>query len=289
MKHQHFGFILVFSLSVSISLAAFSSKRTSDDLNNPPPRRRGFLWQRITGDGSPYTFPVQDIPFQFNWSKIDSPGNENGTPFTSYDFSRLDPYNDFLFYALPRPVYHIDEPAVCALTQFYRREIPINSDILDLCSSWVSHFPLEFSETMNSITGLGMNWVELALNDQLDSFQVQDLNAGSTPVLPYSDNSFDVVTCACSFDYLTRPIEILRECRRVLRPGGKIIISFSNRCFGLKAVRVWRTNKSPKHPELLNGYCRFAGGFRETKAYNITPKLPRDRYQDPMYVFTARC
>jgi hypothetical protein len=31
------------------------------------------------------------------------------------------------------------------------------------------------------------------------------------PALPYEDNSFDVVTCVVSIDYLIKPIEILKE------------------------------------------------------------------------------
>ena len=34
-------------------------------------------------------------------------------------------------------------------------------DILDICSSWVSHYPLEFKQTMSRISGTGMNNFEL--------------------------------------------------------------------------------------------------------------------------------
>jgi ubiquinone/menaquinone biosynthesis C-methylase UbiE len=41
-----------------------------------------------------------------------------------------------------------------------------------------------------------------------------DLNA--KPKLPFADGSFDVVTCVMSFDYLTKPKEVLAEVSRVL-------------------------------------------------------------------------
>jgi hypothetical protein len=47
--------------------------------------------------------------------------------------------SDSWFYSVPKLVYHIDEPAVAALTQYYRNNIPPKSDILDICSSWVSY------------------------------------------------------------------------------------------------------------------------------------------------------
>lgn len=64
-------------------------------------------------------------------------------------------------------MYHIDEGSVAALTQYYRRTIKSGSNILDICSSWVSHYPLEFKDTMASISGTGMNAFELRANAQL--------------------------------------------------------------------------------------------------------------------------
>ncbi len=54
------------------------------------------------------------------------------------------------------------------------------------------------------------------------------------PRLPYGDNSFDVITNAVSVDYLAKPLEVFREMHRVLKPGGRAIMSFSNRCFPTK-------------------------------------------------------
>lgn len=66
---------------------------------------------------------------------------------------------------------------------------------------------------------------------------MKDLN--KDPVLPFDDASFDVVTNVVSVDYLTKPLEVFKEINRVLRPGGKAIMSFSNRCFPTKAINIW--------------------------------------------------
>lgn len=79
-----------------------------------------------------------------------------------------------------------------------------------------------------------MNADELKENPQADDYVAKDLN--KDPVLPYEDNSFDIVCNVVSVDYLTRPLEIFKEMRRVLRPGGRAILSFSNRCFPTKAT-----------------------------------------------------
>ena len=79
-----------------------------------------------------------------------------------------------------------------------------------------------------------MNEAELARNPVLTEFTVRDLN--DDPQLPYEDNSFDVVTNAVSVDYLNKPVEVFKEMHRVLKPGGRAIMSFSNRCFPTKGM-----------------------------------------------------
>lgn len=79
---------------------------------------------------------------------------------------------------------------------------------------------------------------ELKENKQLTGFVVQNLNKDYK--LPFDDNEFDVVTCVVSVDYLIRPLEVFKEVQRVLRPGGKFIVSQSNRCFATKAISVNR-------------------------------------------------
>ena len=47
-------------------------------------------------------------------------------------------------------MYHIDEGAVRALTNYYKSEIKPGSAILDICSSWVSHYPSDFPKVLGS-------------------------------------------------------------------------------------------------------------------------------------------
>jgi len=248
--------------------------------NDKNPRSRGILVRRITGDSTPYSFPVTPIRLVKEW-----PTAIDEYPFKGEDFFRADSNDDGWFYKVPRLVYHIDEPAVASLTQYYRSTIPPKSDILDICSSWVSHYPMEFPKIMNTITATGMSGIELKFNDQLNGYEASDLNVN--PKLPYKDESFDVVTCVVSIDYLIEPIKVLQECHRVLRPGGKVIISQSNRCFPSKAIAMWLQMNDRQHLELINGYFQYAGGFQPRKAYDITATLPDNGYRDPMFIIEA--
>lgn len=207
-------------------------------------------------------------------------------PFKPEDFFRSDSDDDGWFYTVPKLVYHIDEPAVAALTQYYRNNISKGSRILDICSSWVSHYPLEFPKTMKTISATGINALELQYNDQLTGgYKAKDLNVD--PVLPYPDESFDVVTCVVSIDYMVDPIGVLKECHRVLRPGGKVVISQSNRCFPTKAIAMWLNMNDRQHLELINGYFQYAGGFKNRKAFDISATVPNNSYRDPMFIIEA--
>lgn len=253
-------------------------KYAEDGSSNP--RTRGVFVRRFTGDNTPYTFPVRPIRLVKEWPAE--------PPFQPEDFFRADSNDDGWFYSVPRFVYHIDEPAVAALTQYYRKTIPLGSSILDICSSWVSHYPLEFNKsTMKRISGTGMSKYELMANDQLTDFVAKNLNEDPT-LSEYPDNTFDFVTCVVSIDYLIHPIEVLKEVHRVLKPGGKVIISQSNRCFPSKAIAMWLKMNDRQHLELINGYFQYAGGFKSPrKAFDITAEGLGSSAFDPMFILQA--
>lgn len=144
---------------------------------------------RLTGAGDPaWTFGQRDIS-----SAIYAEPFPAKFPYAAADFKRLDEAPDTEFYKFPKLVYHIDEGAVSALTRYYDAQIPDGSDVLDICSSWVSHFPRDFPTRMKSLVGVGISEIELACNDQLSRHVAQDLN--KNPKLPFPDRSFDCVTC----------------------------------------------------------------------------------------------
>jgi ubiquinone/menaquinone biosynthesis C-methylase UbiE len=76
---------------------------------------------------------------------------------------------------------------------------------------------------------LGMNKEELAKNRLAHSHRVQDLN--QPPKLPFDSESFDAIVSTAAIEYLTDPRSVLRQAWRVLRSGGAMLLSFSNRWF----------------------------------------------------------
>lgn len=193
-------------------------------------------------------------------------------------FRRQDESSDFHFYHAPRLVAHIDDAAIAALGNFLRSRVPDNADVLDLMSAYLTHLPPDVRLKCQRVAGLGMNDAEMAANSQLTEHVVHSLN--DNPTLPYSDEEFDVALCTVSVQYLLHPAEVFAEVRRVLRPGGQFIVSFSNRCFPTKATRLWGSTDDAQHVALVQLYFE-EGGWGSAEAFNLSPRPNRS---DPLYV-----
>ncbi|CAA7031705.1 unnamed protein product [Microthlaspi erraticum] len=142
--------------------------------------------------------------------------------------------SDSTFYAAPRFVTHIDDPAIAELTKYYSKVLPQSEtpgvSIVDMCSSWV-----------------------------LTEYIVQDLNVN--PKLPFEDNSFQVITNVVRVDYLTKPLVVFKEMNRILKPGALVVMSFSNHCFFTKAISIWTSTGDADHALIVGSYFHYAGGF----------------------------
>lgn len=189
-------------------------------------------------------------------------------------FAKRDPGPDPLFYRQPRFVTHIDDAAIAAVTNLYRDVIPARGVVLDLMSSWVSHLPND--TTYAQVIGHGLNAAELRANPRLTRHFVQDLNA--MPHLPLDTASADAAVMCVSIQYLQRPVEVLSELARVLRPGAPVAISFSNRCFPTKAVAIWGALDGAGRARLVERYLQDAGFVRT----DIRPLIPEQGSGDPL-------
>lgn len=196
-------------------------------------------------------------------------------------FDRYDESPDEIFYEAPRLVTHIDDEAIEEVTQLYRDFFPPGGAILDLMSSWVSHLPREIH--YSRVVGLGMNRLELSRNPQLTEYRVQNLN--EDPTLPYPNASFDGAAICVSIQYLTNPVQVLRDVGRVLKPGAYIVITFSNRCFPTKAVAVWQMLDDQGHSRLVERYLLETGLFPEV---HMLDRSSHRRGTDPLYAVVGR-
>ena len=67
-----------------------------------------------------------------------------------------------------------------------------------------------------------------------------------------------------SVQYLIQPVEVFRDVARVLRPGAPFLISYSNRMFPTKAVRIWQALGETERARLVAFYLEEAGEFEQS-------------------------
>ncbi|MBM5817561.1 MAG: class I SAM-dependent methyltransferase [Cyanobacteria bacterium K_Offshore_surface_m2_239] len=156
---------------------------------------------------------------------------------------KWDASDDELFYAEPRFVQHLDEAFRQRLTRLYRERLPAEAVVLDLMSSWVSHLPEEVAYA--SVIGHGLNDKELAANPRLQRHWVQNLNQDQ--LLPLDDASVDATLIVAGWQYLQYPEAVAAELLRITRPGGQLIVAFSNRMFYTKAPQIWADGGDRDH------------------------------------------
>ncbi len=79
----------------------------------------------------------------------------------------------------------------------------------------------------NEVVGMDYanSGLEVAARHGIHVFSL-DLNASQH--LPFDDGSFDIVVCKDVLEHLLDPVQLIRECGRVLRDAGHIVISVPN-------------------------------------------------------------
>ena len=83
---------------------------------------------------------------------------------------------------------------------------------------------------------LSQNMLRHAAGKQLDA----DWLAAVAARLPFADGSFDFVVCVNAFHYFRLPSESLAEMRRVLRPGGTLVlVDWCDDYLSCKLCSVW--------------------------------------------------
>jgi SAM-dependent methyltransferase len=207
--------------------------------------------------------------------------------FADRAFERQDEQPDEVFYRQPRLVQHIDASARQVITGIYGDLLTPNERVLDLMSSWTSHLPQELP--LKRLAGLGLNAQELSENRRLTDALVQDLN--QNPHLPYAEGEFDAVLCTVSVEYLVRPEAVFDQILRILVPGGRFIVTFSNRWFPSKAIGVWKHLHDFERMGLVLEYFYRSGGFDriQTLSHRGWPRPAEDKYYpqlplaDPVY------
>ena len=181
----------------------------------------------------------------------------------SIDRDKQDISDDEFFYQYPRFCQHLSESFRNRLTNLYFEYLCDHYIILDLMSSWVSHLPT--NKKYKKVIGHGLNESELASNDRLDSFWVQNFN--KTQSMPIEESSIDIGLIVAGWQYLQYPEKISLELSRIIKSNSLLIISFTNRAFWTKSPNIWTFSSEEKRIEYVKSVLT-QNGWTIEKIFN---------------------
>jgi 2-polyprenyl-3-methyl-5-hydroxy-6-metoxy-1,4-benzoquinol methylase len=100
-----------------------------------------------------------------------------------------------------------------------------------------------------------------------------DVRVGTVDTVVDTGSNFDVVTASHVIEHVPDPLEFLIQCRKLLRPGGCVVLrtpnvdSFGHRRYG----RSWRGLESPRHLHLFTlaalEACGKSAGFADNLCF----------------------
>ena len=218
---------------------------------------------------------------------------ENETDFFSDNpFQRLDEGNDEEFFKFPDYNPFWDIVALAQVSEIYTKLIPANAKVLDLMAG--AHSPLQDAEVeVDSVICAGLNEEEMAAN--LNCHLKIKVDVNSMTSLPFDSGQFDTVLIHAAIEYVIKPDLLFAEINRVLKPSGRIIISFSNRSIAEKRIQLWAGAHEFERPAIVLSYLRSNGGFANFNSYSMRDLFRPDDdkladkllYSDPVYVVWA--
>ncbi|MCM1157314.1 MAG: class I SAM-dependent methyltransferase [Bacteroidales bacterium] len=98
------------------------------------------------------------------------------------------------------------------------------ADLLDAgcgTGAMLGMFKKDYPDVNYTGVDLSTKMIETAKRKHLEGVRFV---AGDCEKLPFDDNSFDVVTCSMSFHHYPNPEKFFMSLRKVLRPGGRLIL-----------------------------------------------------------------
>mmetsp|Transcript_10707 Transcript_10707/g.25264 ORF Transcript_10707/g.25264 Transcript_10707/m.25264 type:complete len:492 (+) Transcript_10707:178-1653(+) len=189
--------------------------------------------------------------------KLRKPAKRTELVLTPEERQRENNEPDYLFYQEPRFSLYVDLEFAKQLQKLYAKRIMPGSAILDLGAACATYLPEDVK--YREVCGLGMNMEEMEANEELTARVVHDLNEDAT--LPYMDEQFDAVLLSNSLPYFSEPERVLEEAARVLRPGGVIIVSFTDRCIASKVTNAWSSRGNLDRATLVQDLVRACPSF----------------------------
>ncbi len=130
------------------------------------------------------------------------------------------------------------------------------------------------------VTGVDLSQTAIDLarkNFELHDLAAEELRVGNGESLPYPDASFDVAYAHGVIQYTANAAQLVRECHRMLKPGGTGIFMVYNRISWLNALsKVMKVALEHEDAPVLKKYS--IGEFRELLTPFKTVQIVPERF-----------
>ena len=134
--------------------------------------------------------------------------------------------------------------------------------------------------------GVGLNKELMETNPSLTETIIADLNKvvpelgiDSEEVNQLGNDTFDVILIANTIEFLTSPREVFKTCWKALKPGGIMMVAFSEReamkgKFGDAQTKMWRGYNDDQHMWMAGSFFQFSAGdgWERLKGFDISPE-----------------
>jgi SAM-dependent methyltransferase len=132
-----------------------------------------------------------------------------------------------------------------------RRYLRADAAVLDAGAGRGYQFPYDYAQHVSMMAGVDVDPAVLE-NTCLTDAAVADMTT-----LPYGDAAFDLVFSKYVFEHLEHPLPAMRELRRVLKPGGHLLVHTPNAHHYVALIsrytpqrfHVWFMRKRGRAPE----------------------------------------
>eukprot|EP00978_Attheya_sp_CCMP212_P002669 scaffold5469_cov54-Attheya_sp.AAC.1 len=108
---------------------------------------------------------------------------------------------------------------------------------------------------------------------------IEERGIDSDDIRQLGSNTFDVIIMANTIDFLTSPREVFRTSWELMKPGGLMIVSFSNKDaysskFERAQTKMWTDFNDDQHMWVCGSFFQFSAGdgWGSLKGFDISPE-----------------
>jgi len=178
----------------------------------------------------------------------------------------------------------MDPAAVEKLKTHYEFYLKDGMSVLEFGAADDSYLPdgLKLSRHV----GVGANKAQMDSNSALTEAMVVDLNdviveqgVDSDDLKSLGSGTFDAILMANTIDFLTQPREVFRSAWALLKPGGIMLVPFTNReayknKFERAQTKMWRDMTDDQHMWICGSFFQFSAsdGWENLKGFDVSPE-----------------